>query len=82
MLAQPWTPGTFWNVNLPHLGPGEADPEVVYCPLDPLPLPVSFRREGELHFYDGDYHRRPCTQGCDVDVCFGGKIAVTRLRLF
>ena len=87
LMAQPWTPGTFWNVNLPHLAAGAAgdavaQPEAVFCPLDPRPLPLSFRREGELHFYDGDYHCRPREKGCDVDVCFSGKIAVTRIALF
>jgi 5'-nucleotidase len=35
LLARPWTPGTFWNVNLPHLAPDASDPDVVFCPLDP-----------------------------------------------
>jgi 5'-nucleotidase len=81
LLAQPWIPGTFWNINLPHLGPGAGDPEVVYCPLDPCPLPLSFRCEGEMHFCDGDYHQRPRRPGCDVDVCFRGQIAITQLSL-
>jgi len=54
---------------------------VVFCPLDPSPLPLSFRADGELHFYNGDYHQRPRQAGSDVDVCFAGKIAVTRLAL-
>jgi 5'-nucleotidase len=81
LLARTWEPGTFWNVNLPHLEPGAPDPEVVVCPLDPLPLPLSFRQEGDLLHYDGDYHRRPRRGGADVDVCFGGKIALTLLSL-
>jgi 5'-nucleotidase len=79
LLARPWIPGTFWNVNLPHVDSTAADPEVVFCPLDPGPLPLSFREEGDLHFYDGDYHRRPRVSGSDVDVCFSGRIAVTRI---
>jgi 5'-nucleotidase len=82
LLARPWTPGTFWNVNLPHLEPGAARPDVVFCPLEPGPLPLSFRREGDLLHYNGDYHQRPRRRGSDVDVCFGGNIAVTELRLF
>jgi 5'-nucleotidase len=81
LLAQPWLAGTFWNVNLPHLEPEEPDPEVVVCPLDPGPLPLSFRHEGELLHYDGDYHNRTRVPGSDVDVCFSGRIAVTRLTL-
>jgi 5'-nucleotidase len=82
LLGQPREPGVFWNVNLPHLRPDDPDPEVVFCRLDPAPLPLSFRREGDALHYDGDYHRRRRGSGTDVDVCFGGKIAVTRLALF
>lgn len=82
LLARPWTPGTFWNVNLPHPEPGAPDPEVGFCPLEEAPLPLSFRREGDCLHYDGDYHGRPRTPGSDVDVCFGGKIAVTKVALY
>lgn len=55
---------------------------MVSCPLDPHPLPLSYRHEddGEMH-YDGDYHARGRVAGADVDVCFGGKIAVTLVKL-
>ncbi len=82
LLARPWERGTFWNVNLPHVEPGIPDPEVIFCRLDPTPLPLSFRRDGECLHYDGDYHRRRRESGTDVDVCFSGKIAVTRIALF
>jgi 5'-nucleotidase len=81
LMVRPWTRGTFWNVNLPHLEPDDPDPEVVFCRLDPSPLPLSFREEGEWLYYDGDYHRRGREPGTDVDVCFGGKIAVTMIAL-
>jgi 5'-nucleotidase len=81
LLLRPLSPGTFWNVNLPHLAPGAPDPEIVFCPLDPAPLPLRFRREADLFHYAGDYHGRARQSGSDVDVCFGGRIAVTLLRL-
>jgi 5'-nucleotidase len=81
LISRPWNGGTFWNVNLPHLEPGAPDPEVVYCRLDPAPLPVSFREENGLLHYDGNYHLRRRESGTDVDVCFGGKIAVTEITL-
>ncbi len=96
--------GVFWNVNLPHYPESPARmPEIARCPLDPAPLPLSFREvrelEGEegLEFepgcerlacddirlaYTGVYHDRRRQPGSDVDVCFGGRIAVTELRLF
>jgi 5'-nucleotidase len=81
LFARPISPGSFWNVNLPHLAPDEADPDVVFCPLDSRPMPVQYRREGEQFVYCGNYHARPRDPGADVEVCFGGKIAVSLLRL-
>jgi 5'-nucleotidase len=81
LLARPWQPGTFWNVNFPHLATSEPDPEIVFCPLDPTPLPLSYREEGDRFHYNGDYHNRCRVPGADVDVCFGGRIAVTRIAL-
>lgn len=82
LLGRPIVPGSFYNVNLPHLPPGSAEPEIVECPLDPNPLPLSYRHEddGGMH-YDGDYHGRKRTAGADIDVCFGGRIAVTLIKL-
>ena len=85
LIDEPHEPGTFWNVNLPHPvdAPGTADPEVVFCPLDPSPMPLSYvlESEGTSALYRGDYHSRARRDGCDVDVCFSGRIAVSKLRL-
>ena len=82
LFARPLEPGTFWNVNLPHLDPSEtAPPECVFCRLDPNPLPVSYEElDGRFH-YRGSYHERVRTSGHDVDVCFSGRIAITQMRL-
>jgi 5'-nucleotidase len=82
LMSRPPQTGVFWNINLPHLEPGDPMPQVFFCPLDPTPLPLSFRREGELFHYNGDYHERRRRPGCDVDVCFRGGTAVTELKLF
>ena len=82
LLARPWQPGTFWNVNLPDPDEGGPEPAVVFCPLDPSPLPLSYREEAEGLHYDGDYHQRRRVAGADVDACFGGNIAVTLVALF
>lgn len=81
LLNRSLEPGTFWNVNLPHLLPGEPDPEVVFCEPCTQPLPVNYRVEGENFYYVGEYAKRDRTRGTDVDICFSGKIAVTLLRL-
>lgn len=82
ILAEPGSPGTFWNINLPHLSRDDPEPDAIRCRLDPAPLPVRFREENGHYHYDGNYHERRRTPGCDVDVCFSGQIAVTRLNLF
>jgi 5'-nucleotidase len=83
LLARPVEAGLFYNVNFPHLAPDAPEPGLVFCPLDPHPLPLSYRHEGdEHHLYDGDYQARRQTPGADVDACFGGQIAVTAVRLF
>jgi 5'-nucleotidase len=82
LIARPIEPGLFYNVNLPNLAPDAVDPEVVWCPLDPNPLPLNYRHEEESDLYfAGDYQLRHRKAGADVDVCFGGRIAVTAVRL-
>jgi 5'-nucleotidase len=81
LLNRPWSPGTFWNVNLPHPEPGSAEPGIVFCPLDTSPLPLMYRVEGDEAHYQGDYHSRAYKPGTDVAVCFGGAIAVTLVSL-
>jgi 5'-nucleotidase len=82
LLARPVEPGLFYNVNLPHLPPDAADPEVIWCALDPNPLPLNYRHEEESGlYYAGDYTLRKRNEGADVAICFGGQIAVTEVRL-
>ncbi|MBI3860952.1 MAG: 5'/3'-nucleotidase SurE [Planctomycetia bacterium] len=82
LLSRPWQPGTFWNVNLPHVPAGSAAPEAVFCEVDPSPLPVSYEAVGELLTYKGNYHERPRRAGTDVDICFSGRIAISRVSVF
>ena len=79
LFDMPLAPGEFWNVNLPHPTQDEAEPELVLCPLDLSPLPVSFKREGNSFRYNGQYPLRERLPGTDVDLCFGGRITVSRL---
>jgi 5'-nucleotidase len=82
IVARPIEPGLFYNVNLPMLPPGAGQPEIVWCSLDPNPLPLNYRHEEESDlYYAGDYQLRHRTPDADVDVCFGGRIAVTAVRL-
>ena len=89
LLQRPLASGAFWNVNLPNPGAATqtnasqqlALPPIVFCEVDPHPLPVRYVEEaGQLH-YRGVYHDRDQLAGADVAVCFGGAIAVSEVRL-
>jgi 5'-nucleotidase len=81
LLASQAPPGTFWNVNFPALDAGEAHPPVVYCPTDPYPLPVNFRREAGGFYYSGRYQDRQRKAGHDVEYCFAGSITVSQFSM-
>jgi len=81
LIQLPLEPGCFWNVNLPHLSPEEAFPEVIFCQPCTKPLPVNYRIQDNDFYYTGDYGNRERTPNSDVDICFSGKIAVTKLRV-
>ncbi len=82
LLDRPPERGSFWNVNLPQ--PDEVPagvPDCVFCPFDPHPLPVGYELlDGKLH-YRGSYHSRQRAAGHDIEVCFSGRIAITRIVL-
>ena len=81
ILEKKTEPGFFWNINFPHPLDDQVDLDLVFCPLDTSPFDVRFTKKGEAFFWGADYHSRPRQKGRDVDVCFGGKIAVTRIPL-
>lgn len=82
LLARKGGGQDLWSINLPCLTPGASMPEVVECDLDLSPHDLKFRPhdEGKLQ-YSGSYTQRPRKAGTDVDVCFGGRVSVTPLRL-
>jgi 5'/3'-nucleotidase len=81
LMGRPPEPGTFWNVNLPHPEPGAPDPDVVFCAVDTSPLPLSYREEAGGLVYSGDYQSRARRESSDVAVCFGGRIAVSKVHV-
>ena len=82
LMAEALPPGCFWNVNLPHLQPGQSDPEVVFCTTCTQPLPTEFKIDQGYFYYAGDYGKRSHDPDSDVAVCFGGSIAVTKICLW
>ncbi len=81
VMDHPASPETFWNVNLPHPGPEVQDVEFVFCPVDPSPLPLAYRVDGSMAEYSGSYPDRPRRPGWDVDVCLGGRVAISLVHL-
>lgn len=84
LLEEPLSPGEFWNVNFPHIEPGIfAMPDLTRCQPARSPLRVEFTTEpGRMEFsYTGAYSARPQDAGSDVEACFGGKVAVSRLSI-
>jgi len=73
--------GEFWNVNLPSPCDPAAEADWQFCPRDRHAHKYRFvEKEGYYH-YKGTIHDRPHSIGSDVAVCFGGKIAVTRMEI-
>jgi 5'-nucleotidase len=79
LLSLPHQPGSFWNVNLPHLLPDAPDPEVIFCKSSNHPLPVVYQPGDSGFTYAGKYRERSRGEGTDVEVCFAGAIAVTQI---
>ena len=81
LLSRNGASSNLWSINLPCLDPDAEAPEAVECEIDLSPHDLQFRDEyGKLQ-YCGSYQKRPRKPGTDIDVCFGGRIAVTPLRL-
>ncbi|NQV24502.1 MAG: 5'/3'-nucleotidase SurE [Rhodopirellula sp.] len=95
IMADPTAAEGFWNVNLPDLSVGSASsgespgrllnrthPHLIDCPVGRHHLPVDFVNDRGKLTYRGVYQDRPSDPGDDVDVCFGGDIAVSRLSIW
>jgi 5'-nucleotidase len=93
-IAQQWTsqvltllwskdhqPGTFWNVNLPHWQGDNHHPDIIFCEPSTTPLPLDYAKTEAGYQYQGVYQKRVRSPGTDVDFCFAGNIAVTRLSV-
>jgi 5'-nucleotidase len=77
----PLAPGEFWNVNFPDLPLGAAEPAIVFCPVDVAHFELRYEAVDDAFVYRGCYHERRRTPAHDVDVCFSGRIAVSRMTV-
>lgn len=72
----------FWNINIPNVTREDRKPEMVFCPRCTQALPVHYERiDGKFHYSRGAYKNRPRCENTDVDVCFGGDVAITWIGL-
>lgn len=81
VFAEPHEPHTFWNVNFPHLEADAPEPELVRCDPCRQSLPIAYSVDGNRYTYSGEYGARERDPGRDVDVCFSGDIAVSRISI-
>lgn len=81
LFSEPLQPGEFWNVNFPDIEMRDGFPEIVFCPVDVEHYQFKCELKEEGLVYRSDYQRRPRTPGRDIDVCFGGKISISKLTV-
>lgn len=81
LLSEHLQAGEFWNVNFPDTDLGEGLPEIVFCPVDVEHYQFKCELQEEGLVYRSDYQQRPRTPGRDIDVCFGGKISISKLTV-
>lgn len=73
----------FWNVNLPPVPPDDQVLPVEACTAETASLPIRYEQQSDGRWlFRSDYQNRPRKSGSDVDVCFGGRISVTRQPIF
>ncbi len=82
ILNKPNLGKSLFNVNFPDRSPDlDWDSvEVVECRPDQNPLPSAYSAlaDGSMQ-YSGSYHDRKRSAGHDIDVCFSGHVALSRL---
>jgi 5'-nucleotidase len=80
LLHSPLEPGSFWNVNLPHVD-ADKPVDIAFRPLDPTSLDVQYIRHDNSFTFVGQYYEQPLQPGFDVESCHQGKITLTRIPL-
>jgi 5'-nucleotidase len=78
---KPLAAGQFWNINLPSPITASAVLDHRFCPLDKHPHRYRYAEDKDSYTYQGIIHDRPRSAGSDVDVCFGGMIAITLMEI-
>lgn len=82
LLARSLNAGEFWNVNLPNPPKDFSRPDFTDCHAAAGHLKMEFEDHEAGLRYSGDYHGRPAAPGSDVDVCYSGNVAITRMGIW
>jgi 5'-nucleotidase len=85
--TQEHAPGTALNINFPDhyhrpadSTPSNGDVQLIHCEVDRHPLPADYRRDESGHFvYCSRYDERPRSPGSDIETCFSGHVAISKL---
>lgn len=81
LLQEKLSQGQYWNINLPHPPNNSSPLKYAICPLDKNPHDYTYSKIADSFQYQGIIHDRPRDKGGDVDVCFSGRISVTKLEI-
>lgn len=67
----------YWNINIPDTA--TESPNMVRCEPDPTPLDFEFTKTGDTFRFVSSYHDRPRSTNGDIDTCFRGDVAVSKI---
>jgi 5'-nucleotidase len=81
LINEPIQPGEFWNVNFPHIPADAPEPALIKCKPCKQSLPIAYKVSGNRFTYSGVYAERVRDAGKDVEVCFSGSIAISKLHI-
>jgi 5'-nucleotidase len=81
LIRQPTPAGHYWNINLPCGPDPEHPPNRQTAPADKHPHAYHYVADGDRYRMKGVIHDRPRAKDSDVDVCFSGRISITRLEI-
>ena len=81
LFSEQLFPGEFWNVNFPDPSDLSDDPAMVFCQVDVQHYQLEYEPQQNGVVYRSVYQERPRTPGRDIDVCFSGDIAISKLTV-
>jgi len=81
LLNETLAAGYFLNVNLPHPEHNRTCLATKHTSVDPSPHQITFSHTGDHFLYSGTYQERQRRPGSDIDHCFKGHIALSKIAV-